>query len=434
MRHVAAVLGALSLAATPWIVVSCAGDKEDAPTKDGGGDGTLLNEAQPETGADVDPGPQSPCGDRSAFSASSPWPVLGGCPKRANIADGLGPRDAKLAWSVPLAAGTSPVIGGDRLVWVGTSEGDVVAIGRDGLPAFSSRLSGAIRASGAVLANGTVVLGTVEGTLYGIARGAAPSDGGLDAEAPDADADVPDGATAPARVVFSRKLGPIAGSSNALGDGTLLVPTTDGKLHAVSPDGATTKWSATTNDTAGSSPAVSSDGTIYVASADKKLYALGRDGATKWTYDVGAAPVFSPVVGGDETVYVGASDGKLHAVTPEGKLRWTYAAGGPITGAPAVDPYTVYVGSEDKKLHAVAVATGAARWQYATLGAVATPVVDFAGTVYVGSADARLYVVSKTGSLLFAVNARGPIKSAPALSDDGLMFVSTATAVVAIGP
>lgn len=432
MRHVAVGLGALFLAATPWIVVSCAGEKEDVPTRDAGADGMLLNEAQPEAGADVDPGPQSPCGDRSVFSGSSPWPVLGGCPKRANISDGLGPRDAKLAWSVPIAAGSSPVIGGDRLVWVGTNEGDVVAIGRDGLPAFSSRLSGPIRASGAVFANGTVVLGTVDGTLYGIARGTSPSDGGTDADV--GDADVPDGATPPARVVFSRKLGPISGSANALGDGTLLVPTNDGKLHALSSDGATTKWSATTNDTAGSSPAVSSDGTLYVASSDKKLYALGRDGSTKWTYDVGAPPVFSPVVGGDETIYVGASDGKLHAVSPEGKVRWTYAAGGPITGGPAVDPYTVYVGSEDKKLHAVAVATGTARWQYATLGAVATPVVDFAGTVYVGSADARLYVLSKSGSLLFAVNARGPIKSAPALSDDGMMFVTTTTSVVAIGP
>lgn len=431
MRHVAAGLGALLLAATPWIVVSCAGEKEDVPTKDAGPDGTLLNEAQPETGADVDPGPQSPCGDRIAFSGSSPWPLLGGCPKRANISDGLGPRDAKLAWSFPVAGGSSPVIGGDRLVWVGTGEGDVVAIGRDGLPAFSSRLSGPVRASGAVLSNGTVVLGTAEGTLYGVARGTAPPDGGADAEA---DADVPDGATPPARVAFSRRLGPILGSANVLGDGTLLVPTSDGKLHALSTDGATTKWSATTNDTAGSSPAVASDGTLYIASSDKKLYALGGDGATKWTYDVGATPVASPVVGGDETIYVGASDGKLHAVTADGKSRWIYAAGGPISSAPAVDPYTVYVGSEDKKLHAVAVASGAARWQYATLGAVATPVVDLAGTVYVGSADARVYVLSKTGSLLFAVNTRGPIKSAPALSDDGIMYVTTATSVVAIGP
>ena len=71
---------------------------------------------------------------------------------------------------------------------------------------------------------------------------------------------------------------------------------------------------------------------------------------------------------------------------------------------------------------------------YATLGAVAAPVIGAGGSVYVGSADARLYALTAQGSLLFAVNVKGKVTSAPAIGVGPALYVTTDSGVVAIGP
>jgi outer membrane protein assembly factor BamB len=272
--------------------------------------------------------------------------------------------------------------------------------------------------------------------LYGVERGGGvpPTDGGADDGGADAGDDAGDGGSVtPARAVFRRTLDPIASSPAIGGDGTIYVGTSTGKLVALFADGGSVKWTATTNDTLGSSPALANDGTIYVGSSDHSLYAVRPDGSPRWSLAT-AGSVGSPVIGGDDTIYVGSSDGKLHAVTPDGKERWSYATGGPIGGAPCVRGGVVYVGSDDKKLHAVDAATGARKFTYDTLGAVATPIVGSDAKVYFGSADGNLYALTPSGLLFFAVKAKGRIHSAPALGDDGTLYVTTDTALVAIGP
>ena len=405
-------------------LAACASDDPGGAENEGGsGDAPLLGETAPPDGEAGVPAGEV-CGDAQGLEVGSPWPLRGGCPKRGGVSAKAGPSAASVKWSLPLLAGDgSPAIGADHVLWVGTTEGDVLAISPGGTIVGSLRTGGAVRSSPARTASGLTVVGGLDGKLYGVVR-TEPVDGGADGG---------DAGPAPNRAAWTRALAPIASSPVVGGDGTIYVGTSDGKLVAVAADGTATKWSATTNDTTGSSPSIANDGTIYVGSSDKKLYAIAPDGNVKWTFDTGGAIAGSPAVGGDETVYVGSSDGKLVAVTPEGKARWTYATGGPIAGSPAVLGGTVYVGSDDQKLHAVFTPTGAARWTYATLGAVGTPVIASDETVYVGSADGTLYAVKSTGLLYFAVKARGKIHSAPALSDDGTLYVTTDTALVAIG-
>ena len=56
------------------------------------------------------------------------------------------------------------------------------------------------------------------------------------------------------------------------------------------------------------------------------------------------------------------------------------------------------------------------------------------GRVFVGSADGNLYAITPSGLLFFAVNTKGSIRSAPAISDNGLLFVTTNKSILAIGP
>lgn len=432
-RHILALAGALVLPLVAAVAACASDDPGGIANDDGGGDAPFLGDTTPPDGEAGVPAGEV-CGDAKGLEPSSPWPLRGGCPKRGGVSATMGPGAATVKWSLPLLAGdSSPALGADHVLWIGTTEGDVLAVSPAGTIVGALRTGGAVRSSPARSTAGLTVLGGLDGKLYGVVR-TQPVDAGADGgDGGDDDDGGGDAGPAPNRAAWTRPLAPITSSPVIAGDGTIYVGTNDGKLVAVAGDGSATKWSTTTNDTTGSSPCLANDGTIYVGSSDKKLYAIAPDGAVKWTFDTGGAITGSPAVGGDETIYVGSTDGKLYAVTPEGKARWTYATGGPITGSPAVLGGTVYIGSDDQKLHAVFTPTGAARWTYATLGAVGSPVIASDETAYVGSGDGTLYAIKSTGLLYFAVKAKGKIRSAPALSDDATLYVTTDNALVAIG-
>ncbi|HVH44285.1 MAG TPA: PQQ-binding-like beta-propeller repeat protein [Labilithrix sp.] len=375
----------------------------------------------------TEPEPGDVCGIASGLQASAPWPLRGGCSTRAGWSALPGPQSAAVSFSTPTLAGeTSPAIGAG-IVWLGTADGDIVALSTSGTIHWAHHTGAAVTSSPAIDANGNAVVGGRDGFLYAIAPGDGTSD-------PDAGPTDGGPSIAPAKVVFSLSVGPIASSPVIGGDGTIYVGTTDGKLVAVPGDGAAVRWTVTTNDTFGSSPALGQDGTVYVGSTDSKLYAVAPDGAVKWALDLGAPVHGSPAVGGDGSIYVGTTDGKLHAVRSVGNERWQYATGGPIGGTPAVYAGTVYVGSEDKSLHAVSTVDGTPRWTYALSGTAGTPVIDPAGTVYVGATDGRVYAIASTGSLFFAVNVKGSVKSAPAIGIGPILYVTTENALVAVGP
>ena len=420
------------------VASACADDAVDppAPVAEASPEAT-FGEASAE-GGDADVPLGDLCGDTRGLEPNAPWPMRGGCPKRANASTQLGPQTSQVKWTVPMPAlESSAAVSADQLVWVGLGDGNVIVMSGAGIVQSGLPTGGPIRSSPARSVTGVTVIGGGDGALYGVERiplstpdaGDGGDEGGADA-GDDAGGDA---GLRRARQVWRLPVGPIA-SSPALGsDGTIYVGTTDGKLVAVLADGSAVKWTAVTNDTTGSSPALAPDGTIYVGSSDGKLYALTPDGAVAWTYAAGAPVSGSPVLGGDDTIYVGAADGKLHAVMPDGKPRWVYATGGAITGAAAVRAGTVVVGSADKKVHAVRVVDGTAKWTFATLGEVGIPLIATDDTVYVGSMDGRLYAITPTGLLYFAINLRGRTKSAPAVTDDGTLIVTTDTGIVAIG-
>jgi outer membrane protein assembly factor BamB len=428
IRYLSVVAG-LGAAFALGAMGACASDEPADTSKDDSGfDAPVLGDAgPPEAEAAVPLG--DVCGASEGLEKESPWPLRGGCPKRAGVSENAGPQAATVKWSVPMPAGeSSPAISADNVVWVGTADGDVIGLSGGGVVQGAFRTGGPVRSSPARSAPGLTIIGGSDGKLYAVERLPEPPDAGADGGDAGGDGGYP-----AARAIWSLAVAPMS-SSPAIGDdGTIYVGTTTGKLVAVAGDGSAAKWSATTNDTLGSSPCIAADGTIYVGSSDRKLYAFAPDGKPKWSFETGGVISGSPVVGGDETIYVGSTDGKLYALAPDGKPRWTFATGGPITGSPAVRGGIVYVGSDDKKLHAVATTTGTATWSYATLGAVATPVIGADRTVYVGSADGNLYALTPAGLLYFAVKARGKIHSTPAIGADETLYVTTDTALVAIG-
>jgi outer membrane protein assembly factor BamB len=422
-------VGSLALAIGSGIVIACSSDPSGAPPPAGeaGTDAPLLGETGPPV-PDAEPPLGDPCGDARGLSDAAPWPLRGGCPKRGGRASAPGPTSPSVTLLQALSsAETSPAIDGEHLAWFGTPNGDVFAVNATGFVQSAHHVGGPVTSSPAIAASGAIVLGGGDGVLYGLSRSGSTTT--FDAGPEAGGSPIPE-----SRVVFQIAVGPFGASSPVIGaDGTIYVGTTGGDLVAVAFDGSAIKWRTPTHDTFGSSPAIGGDGTIYVGSTDAHLYAIGPGGAVKWALPTSGEVHGSPAIGGDDAIFVGTEDGTLHAVSPDGTSRWTYKAGGAIHGTPGVARAAVYAPSADKQLHAVDITSGKLLWLYPTLGEVGTPVIGTDGSIYFGSADAHVYSVSPGGTLLWALNAKGRVRGAPALAD-GLLFYTTDTSIVAVGP
>ena len=142
------VVAGLGAASAMVALGACASDDpRDISSRDGGRDAPLLGDAVPLDGeASVPPG--DVCGDAQGLEKGAPWPMRGGCPKRAGVASNVGPQSASVKWSVPLPAGeSSPAVSADRLVWVGTGDGDVIVLSGDGTVQGALRTGGPVRSS-----------------------------------------------------------------------------------------------------------------------------------------------------------------------------------------------------------------------------------------------------------------------------------------------
>jgi len=263
---------------------------------------------------------------------------------------------------------SSPAIGADGIVYVGSRDQYLYALNPDGTLKWRYETGSSVSSSPAICVDGTVYVGSWDHSLYALN---------------------PDGS-----LKWRYETGSSVYSSPAIGpDGTIYVGSNDSYVYAFHPDG-TLKWRYETGETVYSSPSVGPDGTVYVGSRDNYLYALNPEGSLKWRYETGDGVNSSPAIGADSTVYVGSWDNYLYALNPDGSLKWRYLTGRYVSSSPAVGADgTVYVGSNDNFLYALNP-NGILKWRYATEDYVySSPAIGTDGTVYVGSGDGYLYAI-----------------------------------------
>jgi outer membrane protein assembly factor BamB len=361
---------------------------------------------------------------------------------------------------------STPAIGPDGTVYVGTSDAMLYALNPDLTVKWSIIGSVPIRHL-AVGFDGTVYYTEVGGSKlhafrYGIGGWAFTAGGDL-------------------------LSAPVIGA-----DGTIYVGCDDFNLYAVKPDG-TLKWTFLTKNSVSSTPAVGADGIIYVGSSDKDLYALDPNGSKLWNFTASgnitlpiilaadgtvyvssndskiyavyssspgpaksAWPMYqrdarhtgntaykwatilnytgswvrsSPALHPDGTIYVGATDGRLYAITPGGTIKWSFFTGDSVHSSPAVSPgagYSVYVGSGNK-LYMID-RWGSPMWlsPFTTGGVVSSPAVCADGNVVVGSQDHNLYKVNvDTGTQMWTYTAGSSIGGSPVIGPDGTIYVGS---------
>ncbi len=314
------------------------------------------------------------------------------------------PGDILWKYETNAAIHSSPVLGTDGTVYVGSDDGHLHAVNPDGTRRWAYPTGAAIFSSPAVAADGTIYVGSDDKALHAINPGGSQK------------WTYPTG-------------GPIQ-SSPAIGpDGVIHVGSADDHLYAINPDG-TLKRRYETNGDVNSSPAIGLDGTVCVGSTDNRLHIITPGDTTRWTsYETEAGITFSsPAIGPDGTIYVGSTDYHLYAITPAGMLKWRYLTGSGMESSPAIGADgTVYVGSWDNILHAVHPDDGTRKWIHPlNEGIFSSPAIGAGKTIYVGGTDKRLYAI-KTDSNLKWISAPtgGGIISSPAVDADGDVYVGS---------
>ncbi len=317
----------------------------------------------------------------SPHPAGAAWPEF----HQNNSRTGLSPYNTssdtgKLKWSYSMRnlVFSSPAIGMDGTIYIGSNDHNLYAINPNGALKWSYTTGDIIVSSPAIGADGTIYVGSGDGNLYAL--------------------------TPSGTVKWKYTTGSSVGSSPAIGaDGTIYVGSS-GKVFSFMPTGAM-KWSYTPGNWVNSSPAIGDDGTIYIGTSDVvsiasgehssgKVYALTPAGALKWSYTTGDWVEASPAVGADGTIYVGSLDGKLYAINPNGKLKWSFTTW-PIASSPAIGADgTIYFGADNGKVYAL-TPKGTVKWSYTTGSYVkSSPAISADGTVYVGSENGKLYAIN----------------------------------------
>jgi outer membrane protein assembly factor BamB len=302
---------------------------------------------------------------------------------------------------------SSPAIGTDGTVYIGSGDGKLYAITPDGAKKWEFKMTGGggISSSPAIGVDGNVYVGSSKG-IYAL-----------------------DGKTGSKRWEFLW-VGSMH-SSPAIGvDGTVYVGSNDGRIFALDGKTGAGKWEFRTGNMVHSSPAIGADRTIYVGSGDNKVYALeGKNGATKWEFQAGYFVSSSPAIGADGTVYVGTEAGKFFALDGQTRAKkWEYVNGGNFSSSPAIGTEgTVYIGGRNNRVYALDGKSGTKQWVFETGEDVrSSPAIGDDGTVYVGSHDNKVYALNgKTGAKKWQFTTGGYVESSPAIGNDGTVFVGS---------
>jgi outer membrane protein assembly factor BamB len=350
--------------------------------------------------------------------AKSPWPEM----RRDSRNTASSPIHARYRgdrpWSFATARGifSTPVIGANGTVYVGSADQYFYALRSDGRVLWRFRTGGIIDAAAALGSrakkgrSAPITFGSGDERLYHLRT--TPH------------------LTRKRRIAwtFEPTLPPVGGQevswwegNPAVGpEGTIYVGNTGGAAYAINPDGTqrwatprgqsvwTTpafgqgseagnsfwgsvdlyafsldqngrlRWQTFTPGYVTSSPALGSDGTVYVGSFDHRLYALDPDtGQVRWSFLTDAHIYSSPALGSGpqgetSAIYIGSADGSVYALDPNGHLLWRYDTDDPIRSSPVVGRKPrgggeiVYVGSSNGKLYALDAATGSRRWSFDT--------------------------------------------------------------------
>ena len=178
-----------------------------------------------------------------------------------------------------------------------------------------------------------------------------------------------------------------------------------------------------------SRPDINNKYNVYFTSEDGKVYSYDQNGNQLWTTSLGAPIDSSPVLGNFGYIYVGCTDGKLYCLSQNtGSILWNTQTGGPIYTTPCVtQDESIYFGSDDGFFYSLAPLDGHVLWKYQTGGKIrSSAALGIDKVLYFGSDDSNLYALSLDGIKLWSYATGGPVESSPAIGTAGTVSFGSA--------
>ena len=165
---------------------------------------------------------------------------------------------------------------------------------------------------------------------------------------------------------------------------------------------------------------------ILSPSEDGKVYAYtARNGNEFWEPFSTGGPIWSTPAVQDGFAYFGSHDHKVYALNlSDGKERWQFETGGVVAGKPLVFDGKVIAGSFDKTLYALSLDDGSEQWSIEGDNWFwAGPITD-GRTIFAPNMDGNIYALDRSGNLIWKHDVGSAIVSAPVLVPNGLVVAA----------
>ena len=344
------------------------------------------------------------------------WSMSRGDPRNSGVAESPPPKSGKLLWSAQIGTVIASAAASHGKIFVGTGEGDLVALGlKEGEVAWKRHVGLPLLSSPAIYQ---------EEVLFGTFRNWKPSrpfiiDQREAGQQESVVGNIPNSFYAvnakDGTIIWEFRAGGNIFSSPTVSDGLVYFGALDGFVYALEADTGKLVWKTRTSGAVWSSPAVS-DGLLIVGSDDNLLYAIdSKTGDVTWTYK--SRFIFrsaSPAISGG-LVFIGSFDERVQALDQKtGELFWRASAKGPIFGSPAVTKHRVLIGSTDGYMYAFSSQSGAQLWSFRTGDQISSSPVVAGNMVVFGSDDGKIYALDvNTGELAWAYKTNKPVEASP---------------------
>ncbi len=357
------------------------------------------------------------------------WTMFRGSRGRSGNADVKGPRTNALKWvfrttgRVYADAAVSP---DGKSIYVASQDHFLYAIDKDGRKKWSYDTGGQIWTSPAIGRDGKIFVGSDADTLTALLKDGKAAWKFVTTIEPDK------GAPSFEAGRFDVDTSPLL-----MDDGTIVFGCHT-QLYAVKPGTGDLKWAFTAGTGRSkifSSPAGAPDGTIYFGTQGNYFFALNDSAKVLWSQKTGGDNDSTPVADIEGNVFFASDDGIIRAVTLEHKTRWTLELKSPVRAPLGLSADgTLYAATYGKTPVMIAInsTTGKEKWRFAIepgegdfYGIQSGATTDKEGYIYFGGRDGYVYCLSPKGRLVWKYQTGDQVDSSPVLGPDGTLYIGS---------